>query len=189
MNVFTVKPGSGGGKAFDTVTPTAVRLGCTITPSITVGTITGTGDKTFSWSMDIGSLPTNPVTAKFSEETPVKYSVTYTRKSDISNAAVVGSVVLTNPYPKPMKLIRVVAAAPLAVGGVPVALPGTFSCPNTVDGAITIPGAASMGEGASIICKLKMDLGTRYVTSILVNVTTADGELGLGWGCRGGNGV
>jgi hypothetical protein len=176
VNVFTVKPTSGGGKAFDTITPTAVRLGCTITPSITLGTASGTGDRTYSWSMDISPLPTTPLLAKFSEELPVKYTVSYTRKPEASNLTITGTVVLTNPYPRAMKLTKVVAAAPLVAGGAPVALPGSFSCPNTADGAITIPGTSVLGEGASIICKLKLDLGARFVTSIMVNVTTADGE-------------
>jgi hypothetical protein len=174
LNVFTVAPTKGGPEPIDTRIALPVRLGCTTLPTITITAASGQGLRSYNWTLDMEKLPTSPVDSPFSLPAVQDFLVTYRRKATLSDLYAAGTVTLSNPTKKPLKLSE---ATWMAVGSqAEEAISGALDCPKSPDGLIVIPG----GSGSNALdCKFAANLGGSHMHNIIVGGITLEGKPGL----------
>ena len=189
MNLFTVTPTNGTGESVNASTAIPIRIqGCNMVPKVNVTSAATAAVKRHTWGFKIDADPGVVNPAPYNKQVPVDFTLNFTKKSTLTDFTATGPVVLTNPYKKPVEVVKA-AWVMRRADGTEQELLTEFNCLNAANGTAVIPRSIVIGnitQDGMLLCDWKVQVPEAHFGEMRLNVTTADGEWGddmsCGWG-------
>ena len=183
MNLFTITRTNGTGESVNASTGMPIRIqGCNMVSKVNVTSAATAAVKRHTWGFKIDADPGFVNPAPYNKQVPVDSTLNFTKKSTLRNFTATRHVVLTNPYKKPVEVVKA-AWITRRADGTEQELLTEINCLNAANGTAVIPRSIIIGNithDGMLQCDWKVQVPEAHSGEMRLNVTTADGE----WGKR-----